>query len=207
MAHTEFGTPERALLVALMALGGSASNPELRDAFGAALDGAARRRMNGLGLVASEKRGRAYHHELTEDGWAWCVAELSAAAPPRAGSLGRALYLLLPALRDALRRSGTSLGEFLVRAEPEPVDLEAGIRDAYRRLARRPQDWVLLTAVRPLLGDAPRAEVDDVLRRMERLPDVNLAPEANQRTLTAADRAAAVRVGGTDKHLLSIEAR
>ncbi|MFC0042709.1 hypothetical protein [Actinomadura rayongensis] len=208
MTHDEFGTRERALLIALMALGGSASNPELREAFGDALDGAPRRRMNDLGLVESVKE-RSFRHELTDKGWAWCAEELSAVAPPRAGSLGRALFCVLGALRNSLDDMQLSLGEFIVRnnAAPAGDDLETRIREAYWSLAKEPQDWVLLTAVRPLLGAAARADVDAVLSRMGRLPDVNFAPEADQKTLTDEDRAAALRIGGKDKHLLSIEAR
>ncbi len=39
---------------------------------------------------------------------------------------------------------------------------------------------------------------------MNRLPDVNLIPESNQKALEARDREAAVSIGNQDKHLLSI---
>lgn len=95
-------------------------------------------------------------------------------------------------------------------AEPGPVatgDVEARIRSAYAQLAREPGSWVALADVRSRLDGVPRAEVDRVLRRMNRLPDVNLVPESNQKTLSAQDRAAAVNIGDQDKHLLSIGAR
>src|SRR5690606_428763 len=92
MVNVALTPRERALMLALMTLGGSASNPELDRRLGDTLDGAPRRRLNSSGLVTSEKQGRAYHHTLTEDGWAWCVAELSGTAPARGGaSLARAL--------------------------------------------------------------------------------------------------------------------
>ncbi|MEO5875993.1 MAG: hypothetical protein ABIS86_18695 [Streptosporangiaceae bacterium] len=211
MAHIEFGTRERSLLLALMALGGSASNPELREQFGDVLDGVPRRRMNDAGLVDSSRPARAFHHELTEAGWAWCVEELSATPPARSGSLGRALYCVLPMIRSYLDHADVSLADFVTRravpATDAHADLETRIREAYWSVADKPQDWVLLTEVRPLLGDAARAEVDSVLRQLERLPGVHLAPEADQKTLTGADRDAAVRIGGADQHLLSIEAR
>ncbi|GAB2861574.1 hypothetical protein GCM10022221_71630 [Actinocorallia aurea] len=227
MAHIEFGVPERALLLALMAMGGSASNPDLKARVGTALDGASRRRMNDLKLVESAKVGRSYHHTLEEAGWAWCAEELSA-EPPAGSTLGRALYVVLGMLRDKLDGTDLSLSEFVTaadlpvaEAEPEPaqaepapsaplvsdVELEGLIRAAYLQVAGRPGSWVSLTDVRPLLGDAPRDQVDDVLRRMERGADVYIAPEADQKSLTDADRAAAVRVGDRDKHLLAIEAR
>ncbi|WP_026314202.1 hypothetical protein [Actinomadura flavalba] len=208
MAHIALGAPERAALLVLMRLGGTASNAELRDAAGLTLDGAPRRKAEDLGLIECTKVGRSFRHELTEKGWGWCVGELRAAPPPRAGSLGRALYAILPMIADHLDRADLGLADFVVPpAAPEPADLETQIRDAYAKAADAPGAWVLLTAVRPLLGDAHRDDVDAELRRMERLPDVFIAPEADQKTLTAADRDAAVRLGGTSKHLLAIEAR
>lgn len=61
-----------------------------------------------------------------------------------------------------------------------------------------------LAGLREQLADVPRAQVDETLTRMERLPDVNLVPESNQKTLTPADREAAVLIGGQRKHLLWI---
>ncbi|GAA0961160.1 hypothetical protein [Actinocorallia libanotica] len=286
MENTAFGTRERALLLGLMTLGGEASNPELRDHIGDALDGAARRKALSLGLVEGEKRGRSFHHKLTDKGWAWCVAELSNTPPARGGSFARTLYAVLATLDGYLDATDLSLGEFITTsrkatAAPLPADPEADdalgalaaggtdvaassssglaalafdasaasgtdlaastatvsaavstaavgavastaavgtaaegagtdladlVREAYWRLAREPQDWVSLTRLRPLLGNASRQEVDETLRRMERLPDVHLVPEADQKTLTGDDRAAAVLVGGVSKHLLAIEA-
>ncbi|MDF5753099.1 hypothetical protein [Spongiactinospora sp. TRM90649] len=209
MENTDFGTRERALLLGLMALGGSASNLELRDRFGDTLNGKIRVRLNAQALVESEKAGRTFHHTLTDDGWAWCAAELANTAPARGGAVWRTLYGVLGLLRGYLDAKDLSLAEFVVTARREKAprtDLSEVIRDAYWRLAREPQDWVLLTRLRPLLGDASRDDVDDALRRMERLPDVHLAPEADQKTLTDDDRKAAVPVSGVHKHLLAIEA-
>ncbi|MET9245683.1 hypothetical protein [Nonomuraea sp. NPDC003709] len=211
MKNTAFGTRERALLLGLMMLGGTASNPELRAHVGNTLDGEPRRRVNKLGLVTSEKPGRSYHHTLTEDGWAWCVTELEGSAPDRGGSLGRTLYGVLRMIKGYLDAADLSLAEFVVKAReggaPAPDDPTKAIRDAYWHLAREPQDWVLLTHLRAQLGDVPREEIDEALRQLERLPDVHLVPEADQKTLTDEDRESAVVVGGVSKHLLAIEAR
>jgi hypothetical protein len=40
---------------------------------------------------------------------------------------------------------------------------------------------------------------------MYRAQEINLIPESNQQTLTDADRESALRVGGENKHLISIE--
>ncbi|MEJ2578492.1 MAG: hypothetical protein P8Z68_05275 [Kineosporiaceae bacterium] len=79
------------------------------------------------------------------------------------------------------------------------------IRAAYRELAGRPGDWVSLSPVRDRLADVPKADVDEALRQLEREPDVHLAPETAQFDLTAADRAAAVRIGGKDNHLIKVD--
>lgn len=221
MENSTFGARERALLLGLMTLGGSASNPALRDQVGASLDGRFRLRMNTLGLVTSDRQGRAYHHTLTDKGWAWCVSELAGTAPDRGGSLGRTLYGVLGLIKGYLDAADLSLADFVVTARTDDAaagdaglagtadgaGLAGTIREAYWLLAREPQDWVLLTRLRPLLGDAPADEVDDALRRMELLPDVHLVPEADQKTLTDDDRKAAVLVNGVSKHLLAIEAR
>ncbi|TQS30432.1 hypothetical protein [Microbispora sp. KK1-11] len=92
--------------------------------------------------------------------------------------------------------------------EPERPsdDIETMIRKAYAQLADKPNAWVSLTLLRPLLGDAPRAEVDATLRRMIGLPDVRLVPESNQKMLTDEDRNAAVVIGDQAKHLILIGA-
>ncbi|MEV4526463.1 hypothetical protein [Streptosporangium sp. NPDC049304] len=86
-------------------------------------------------------------------------------------------------------------------------DVEQRIRAAYRELATRPDAWVSLTKLRPLLGEVPRVTVDETLIRMNRMPDVNIVPEANQKALSKEDRDAAVTIGEQEKHLLWIEAR
>lgn len=85
-------------------------------------------------------------------------------------------------------------------------DIETMIRKAYAQLADKPNAWVSLTRLRPLLGDAPRDEVDAAFRRMIGLPDVRLVPWENQKTLTQADRDAAVVIGDQPKHRILIGA-
>ncbi|MBB2746265.1 UNVERIFIED_ORG: hypothetical protein FHR35_006133 [Microbispora rosea subsp. rosea] len=89
---------------------------------------------------------------------------------------------------------------------PASDDIETMIRKAYAQLADKPNAWVSLTRLRPLLGDAPRDEVDAAFRRMIGLPDVRLVPESNQKMLTDEDRSAAVVIGDQAKHLILIGA-
>jgi hypothetical protein len=201
------GIKERAALLALMAEAREISNTELKERLGFTLDGAERRKLNDLKLVASRKQGRAFVHELTDDGWAWCSKELSRSAPPRAGSAGGALYSVLAGLNRYLERNDLKLSDiFGSTSEQPPInDAESRIRSAYKILARENGEWVRLSRLRPLLGDLSRAEVDTALQRMNRDPHVNLVPDSNQKTLTNEERESAVRIGGENKHLLSLE--
>jgi hypothetical protein len=193
---------DRVVLMTLMALNEEVSNPELKRRAGLDLDKPARERLNQLQLVKSTPRGRTSWHELTEAGWAWCWDEMTRSAPPRADGGTRGLYVVLAALHRYLDSADLRLSD-VFGSVPQPL-LEDRIREAYAQLAAEPYDWVPLAGVRGLLIDVPSEAVDETLRWMESLPDVHLVPETDQRRLGPADRAAAVRIGGKDKHLLRI---
>lgn len=82
--------------------------------------------------------------------------------------------------------------------------IEHRVRDAYQYLAAGQDGWINLRRLREYLTDIPRSELDRALRDMYPQPDVCLEPDINQKTLADADWAAAVRIGGEEKHLLSI---
>ena len=202
-----YGIPERAALIALMALNRETPNSELKRRYGLDVKKAARVRLNGDGLVQSRSLGRkGFAHELTDAGWAWAVAELGEPVPPRAGSGGGALYALLNGLKVALDARGMVIQELFAPAAPEPAgSLRDRIRQVYRSLATRPWDWVELRDLRAQLGDWPRREVDQELTRMFREKDVNLTLHEDRGRLTQADRDAALRLGVDDMHLISME--
>ena len=202
-----YGIPERAAMIALMALNRETLNSELKGRYRLDLRKAARQRLNREGLVQSRSLGRkGFAHELTDAGWAWAVAELDAPLPPRAGSAGGALYALLNGLRVALDARGMVVQDLFAPPAPEPAgSLRDRIRQAYRSLASRPWDWVELRDLRAQLGDWPRREVDLELTRMFREKDVNLTLHEDRGRLTQADRDAALRLGVDDMHLISME--
>jgi hypothetical protein len=72
-------------------------------------------------------------------------------------------------------------------------------------LVARPGGWLGLVKLRAELSDVPRADLDAALVRLYQAPGVSLVPEENQKTLTTADRAAAVEIGLQDKHLIAIQ--
>lgn len=82
---------------------------------------------------------------------------------------------------------------------------EALITAAYRELAPAPGEFVGLRELRSRLPGADRVRVDRALKEMYAAQRVNLVPRSNQRALSDADRAAAVRLGGEHKHMISIE--
>ncbi|UVS78436.1 hypothetical protein [Actinokineospora sp. UTMC 2448] len=196
-----------ASILALMVLGREVANPELRDIVGFPLVGEERRTLNDLQLVTSRKSGRAYAHELTDRGWAWCAEELDAPPPPQPRSLGVALYLVLGALGRYLRREKLALSDvFTHDVDLTPEEIEIRVRAAYRKLAAAPRDWVRLVDLRSELDGAPRTAVDDVLKELSRTRQAHLVPEANRKALGPVDHEAALRVGGEDNHMIAIEA-
>lgn len=82
---------------------------------------------------------------------------------------------------------------------------EALITAAYRELAPAPGEFVGLRELRSRLPGANRVRVDRALKEMYAAQRINLVPRSNQRALSDADRAAAVRLGGEHKHMISIE--
>ena len=202
-----YGIPERAAMIALMALNRETLNSELTRRYGLDVRKPARVRLNRDGLVQSRSLGRkGFAHELTDAGWAWAVAELDAPLPSRAGSAGGALYALLNGLKVALDARGMVIQDLFAPAAPGPAgSLRERIRQAYRSLASRPWDWVELRDLRAQLGDWPRREVDLELIRMFRAKDVNLTLHEDRGRLTQADRDAALRLGVDDMHLISME--
>lgn len=78
------------------------------------------------------------------------------------------------------------------------------IGEAYEALAAGPGAFVPVLALRRALGGRV-ADLDGTLVRMHSEGEVNLVPQENQMMLTPADRAAAVRCGGEDKHRMSWE--
>ena len=203
----EYGIPERAVLIALMALNKETRNAELKRRYGFDIRKSVRERLNRDGLLQSRNLGaKGFAHELTDAGWAWAVAELDAPVPPRARAGGRALYALLNGLKVALDARGMLLQDLFAPRAPEPAgSLRDRIRQAYRSLARRPCDWVELRDLRARLADWPRREVDQELVRMFRKEDVSFTLHEDRGRLTQADRDAALRLGVDDMHLISME--
>lgn len=200
------GNQHISALFVLMGLSRAASNTELHELAGIRIDGAVRRQLNEQKLVDSSRaKGNApYVHELTDKGWSRCEELLTADPPERPGVLGHAVAPILGGLDRYLRRQNLRLAD-IFQPMTSPAELEADIRAAYATLAREPRDWVRLAELRPLLNGASRDDVDGVLKDMSRNRRAQLAPDSNRKTLTDADRAAAVEIGGDPNHLISVD--
>jgi len=204
--------PEKSALFALMLFVEEASNTDIREEYGFTIDKKVRDRLVGLGFVSARKakelRG-AFVHELTDDGWRQCRAELTAKTPAGVQKPYRLLFGLARALDRHLTRSRLEMADFFAPDDTSPVpatvDPVAEVRAAYESLASRPGAWVSLAQVREALSHLSREEVDGALVRLDLEPSTYLIPEANQKMLSEAERDAAVHVGGEDKHLLSID--
>lgn len=196
-----------AALFVLMGLSRAASNNELHEVVGFRIDGQVRRDLNDQQLVKSERSGNApFVHELTHKGWRRCEDLLTAGLDGRVTALGKALHVVLGGLDRYLRRANVGLRDvFQPVVEITRDELEPRIRAAYAALARDPGDFVRLVDLRSRLNGAARENVDDVFLEMSRNRRAHFAPDSNTKMLTAADHAAAIRIGGEDNHLIVIE--
>lgn len=210
MQSDDLSVKERAVLFALLGEAREITNTQLAERAGFRLDGKERRKLNDLKLVESRKTGRAYAHELTDAGWHWCAAELSAGLKGKATSMEGALYAVLGGLGRHLDDTGQSLAD-IFRWRPadeaapprQGADVEKLVMEAYHDLAAGPGEFVRLRELRGRLSATARPDLDAALEEMYRAQRVNLVPQSNQRALTDADRQSALRVGGEFKHLLS----
>jgi hypothetical protein len=209
----ELSGPEQAVLLVLMAEARPVSNTEL-PTLGPALDRPTRDRLIHRGLLDTNTSVRPMEHELTDLGWATCARIFGADTPARSTPQGKALYTVLHALRRYFDRDDLAPGDVFVpldagppAGDPDPLGdaVEGRVRAAYVRLVARAGGWVDLVRLRGELPDVSKQDLDAALARMYRNPGVSLIPEENQKTLTDADRAAAVTIGEQDKHLIAIE--
>jgi hypothetical protein len=205
----ELSVKERAAMFALLAEARELSNPELEERVGFRLDGKNRRTLNDLKLVNSRKPGRAYLHELSEEGWRWCTEELSARPGHGAENAERALYAILAGLGRYLEDTGQILADIFKPSHgaelQKDIDVEVLIVTGYRALATEPGEFIKLSILRLHLADVPQAEVEAALDKMYQEQRINLVPQSNQHILSEADRESAIRIGAEDKHLISIE--
>jgi len=235
MSDRSVTSSERKRLFALMVVATEVTNRDLRRLTGFDLDRTTRERLKEFKLIQSWMVRGAFVHELTDKGWAWCRDEMAAPLPEGRDPSGKLLQALLNSLNQFFLRSEitpseifgaayssttdgrpadeTVVAERTGKAMDEPNgnenvhigDLDDRIRAAYRELRPQPGAWVRLARIRRHLEDVVQADLDDALRRLNSAPGVVIAPDSDQGRLSPEDRAAAVRIGGEDNHLLLVE--
>jgi hypothetical protein len=159
--------------------------------------------------------------ELIEKGYALCREVMGTEPPPGVRGQNKALYSLMKALRRYFDREDLQLSEvFPTREASKPEiakaaappssssprkDLQGRVRSAYGKLADEAGSLVSLTLLRSELADVPRRDLDAALVEFNHQRGVSLLPQEDQKLLTDEDRAAAVRIGVKDNHLIAIE--
>jgi hypothetical protein len=204
--NDELNNEQISALLALMGAAREIDNNELEELAGFRIDGGLRRTLNDRHLVTSTRTGnKPYTHDLTDAGWKRCEAELAGGPLKGTKHLAGAFRMVLDGLGRHLHTKNKALADiFEPEDTPEPVTDEQ-ITDVYRQLAKKQGAWVRLADLRPLLNGAKKADVDRVLKEMSKAKRAHLSPNHDPKLVTAADRAAAIRIDNEDTHLLVVE--
>jgi len=203
--NEELGNEHISALFALMGAAREISNTELEELAGFRIDGKLRTTLNDRHLVTSTRQGnKPFVHKLTDAGWKRCEAELAGGRLKPTKYLAGAFYMVLDGFGHFLQRENRTLAHVFSQEPAGPVS-ETTIATLYRQLAEKQGDWVRLADLRPRLNGVARADVDRVLKAMSKAGRAHLAPDPDRKSLTAADHAAAIRIGGEDNHLLVVE--
>jgi hypothetical protein len=111
----------------------------------------------------------------------------------------------VPVTGDPVQGGGTPKASDAAVTTTAGGDIDSDFGAAYLRLKDPDSDWVSLRRLRAELSNMghSRAAQDEHLRKMNRVPGFTLAPESNQKILTDEDRAAAIHLGGQDKHIVA----
>ncbi len=213
MQH-ELTQRERFILLALMVHEPpiDVTNTDLKANFGLEIKPRERENLTGAGYLTS-LRGRGpgtpFLYELTAAGRERAVEELGGSADPKFTINLRVVYALFNAVHRFLQRNHVP-ADAVFNTDHHNVggDLDSSVGEAitkeYGNLAETPRAWVPLRALRDALASVDRGELDDALKLLYRRRVIRLTSEANRRTLSEADKAAALNIGGDDKHWMAI---
>ncbi|XVU22771.1 hypothetical protein ACQPZJ_36685 [Actinoplanes sp. CA-054009] len=194
---------EYVYLILLDKAGRELSNTEMDKRYGVRLVSPAYEKLNASGFVSSDTTRRPYRHSLTKKGVDELAVPLSIdqdqAEPGERRSFRERLYWA-----GLVAQQNDKAGAPVAGNGAAPADLDGRIRATYAKLAAAPGEWVDLTALRPLLADVSKADLDKALTRMLDASDVRLEPEPFGHRVGAEERRAAVHIGGEDRHKLAI---
>lgn len=207
MADLEFTVPEFNLLLSLVHLRGSGTTTDFRSVFGyQKVETKAQKGLSERGLVSIDRGVRPYVYELTDAGWLTARKLLSEPAPGGVSQrTARILWAVIGDFASHMERTGTELADLYPARSDATVSEQ--IKEAYLAAVDEPEAWLPLRELRELLTEADRKAIDRALAELHAAREIRLIPESNQKTLTDADREAALWLGGEYRHLIAIEAR
>jgi hypothetical protein len=204
----------QALIAMLVADEETMTDPKLHERFSLKI-GTKRQDLSNAGFIsiAPKKVGNAFVYSLTAKGRARALAALAEPAPPGAkGAMAdvRLLYAISNILHRVIEEHGLddgkvfkSVGTDLPEPKPSPT-LEEQVLAAYHGLSKRHGDLVSLVRLRDQLADIKPETLDRTLKAMDRQRVIQLEPDPNRKALTIEARDAAVKIGGEDKHFITI---
>jgi hypothetical protein len=203
----DLSAADYAILIVLKAAGRELSNNEMDKLYHFRLVSPDYQRLNAAGYVDSETKHRPFRHRLTDEGRKLLadplgIEEDRAEEGEKRSFRERCLWAAVVA-----QQNGIAVHHDEPAVTEKPAELQDRIRVAYAKLAGGPGEWVDLTALRPMFGDVPKSELDKALKQMLQASDVRLEPEPFGHRIGAAERSAAVRIGGEDRHKLAIGLR
>jgi hypothetical protein len=211
VSELQLSVPTINLLIALVHLRGTGTTHDFEALYGADSVGKSERdELAKHDLAKRRKVGRSFTYELTDAGWLETRRLLRGPRPEKASvRTARVLWAFVGDLSKHMDRAGIELAD-VYPVEPETeagTDTAEAIREAYTALAAEGgSEWVPLRRLREHLNGIDRDELDKELTELLGAHAVRLIPESNQKTLTEADREAALWIGGQYRHLIAIEA-
>ena len=194
------------IMWALLVRGGSAFASEIRPE----AEKAHREALQREKLITVEKRNRSNWIEVTDAGWAWAEANLSASLPDKSYAGTAILQSWLSQLDRFLKQRKIRLFElFEAKSEPEKAPEYRELRDQIRTIylevtGGKFNARALLRDIRLRLPNVDRGALDQALLRIQREDDASLMQLDNRLDLTEADREAAIMIGREPRHILWI---
>lgn len=206
MPEAPLSTPTRQALLALLLFGAEpATNNALYERFALKITKESREALEASKLITSWKNSRqGYLHALTERGRDRAFEELATSAPAGTGAGVRLLYALANVFHGAMAQHGIKAAQVFAGADDGPQDVEEQILAAYSQLAKRPGQLVSLVKLRWSLANVARDVMDKTLKAMDRQRLIQLDPDPNTKALPPEAHEAAIRIGGEDKHFITV---
>ncbi len=198
----------QALLALLLISEEPATNSMLHDRFGLKISKDSRDQLVAAKFITTWKGAhRAYHHLLTDSGRDRAIDELGKDAPPGTSTGVRLFYAMANVLDRTINDHGLKATEIFSRDTTPSASVEDQIISAYERLAKRGGELVSLVRLRGELSAVPRDVMDRTLKSMDRHRAIHLDPDPNTKALPPEAHTAAIRLGGEDKHFITIGSR